>query len=222
MLQFSIFNHLEKLVHLEKLIFSANITQNVARPHKKGLSFNCPLTLAFVIIAFFVHLSYQTSFSREVQSIFVLHGNFDWNDIRDLLSLFLYIFSDDGRWSNISYSMMLIVLIGPIVEERIGTLQLAIAVTVTAIITGIVYVLLFNHNTYGPTCIAYLLIFLASFVNVRKGEIPMSFILVLVVVIFIGAEKWIQDFRGAFHMISGSLLGWGWATMVRRVMARDA
>lgn len=208
---------------IEQFVFApkADITINRYLPRKKGFTFNCPATLLFVSVVFLVHLAYQTDFRSKIDAYFALAANFRWGNVEDIASLFLYMFGDGGRWSHISYPMMLIVLIGPIMEERIGAVQLATAAIFTSVVTGALYVLLFNDRMFGPTSVAYMLVFLASFVNVRKGEIPLSFILVLVVVLFIGAEQWTQDFKRAFPMISGSLLGWFWATMVRRVRDVD-
>jgi hypothetical protein len=82
---------------------------------------------------------------------------------------------------------------------------------------GLVDVTLFRGGLFGPLCIAYLLMFLATFVNVKKGDIPLSFILMLIVVLVVGAQEWTQDLGRAFPMILGSISGMFWAKMVRVV-----
>jgi hypothetical protein len=202
---------------IEKLILSLNITRNITYPTKGGVIFNCPITLAFLVVVFIVHLAFQTNFSDLFHHLFSVSKPFDWANPSSYLSLLLCVFSDDGRWQNISNPLFLIVLIGPIVEERVGPIQLVVAGIATTFITSLLHAILFS-NLYGPTCIAYMLVFMASYVNVKQGHTPLSFILVLVLVILVSADQWTEDLRTAFPMIIGSLMGWVWARMTSRVL----
>jgi rhomboid protease GluP len=140
---------------IENLILLLNITRNVTYPTRGGVTFNCPITLAFVVIVFVVHLGFQTNFSSLFRDLFSVSNPFEWAKPSSYLSLLLFVFSDDGKWQNISYPLLLIVLIGPIVEERIGSTQLVVSCITTAFITSFLYTILFNSNLYGPTCLAY-------------------------------------------------------------------
>lgn len=214
--------HFSIIDKIEKFVFSVNIPRREQSRTKGGIIFNCPLTLIFVMSIFIVHLAYQTSFSSYVNEIFTLPSSFNWSDPRQYLRFLFYVFGDSGRWTRISEAIMLIVLLGPIVEERIGFLQLSIAVVGTAVINGVLHAFLFRSEAAGPTCIAYLLVFLASFVNFPRGRVPVSFLLVLIAVIVVSAEQWMQNFQQAFPMITGSILGCCWAMAVRRVTAKYA
>jgi rhomboid protease GluP len=135
----------------------------------RNFRWNSPVILAFCVIVFFVHLAYQTTLYYSVSSTFSVPQNFDWRNPAHYLSLFLYIFGDNGRWDQISTPMLLIVIVGPITEERLGSIQLAFVILITSFIVGLVDVTLFRGGLFGPLCIAYLLIFLATFVNVKKA-----------------------------------------------------
>jgi rhomboid protease GluP len=203
---------------IEKLILSLNITRNITYPTKGGVTFNCPITLAFLVVVFIVQLAFQTNFSDLFHNLFSVSKPFEWANSSSYLSLLLFVFSDDGKWQNISNPLLLIVLIGPIVEERVGPIQLVVAGIATTLITSLLHAILFSSNLYGPTCLAYMLVFMASYVNVRKGHAPLSFILVLVLVVLVSADQWTEDLRTAFPMITGSLMGWFWARMTSRVL----
>jgi membrane associated rhomboid family serine protease len=60
---------------------------------------------------------------------------------------------------------------------------------VTALVTGGLQVFLFPTTILlGASGIVFMMILLASFTNFRKGEIPLTFILIMV--IYLGREVW--------------------------------
>jgi membrane associated rhomboid family serine protease len=59
-------------------------------------------------------------------------------------------------------------------------------ILITALITGILNVLLFNTALMGASGVVFMMILLSSFTNFSKGEIPLTFILVLV--LYLGGE----------------------------------
>ena len=192
--------------------FAPNINvklPNFATPLGGGRNFkwNSPVILLFCLVMFFVHLGYQTEFRGAINSIFSVPTNFKWSNPTHYLSLVLYIFEDGGTWRNISTSMLLVVVVGPIIEARIGSIQLVSVIFFTAVFNGLIDVLLFRGGLYGPLCVAYLLMFLGTFVNIKKGDIPLSFVLMLIIVLFVGADQWTENFGRQFPMIIGSLMG---------------
>src|SRR5690349_22337370 len=81
---------------------------------------------------------------------------------------------------------MLILLLGPILEERHGSAQLLIMILMTALITGLANLVFSNGLLLGASGIVFMMILLASMANVRGGEIPLTFI--AVAVIYMGGE----------------------------------
>lgn len=187
----------------------------------RAVRWNSPVILMFFLVVFVTHLASQTSYSNTISTMLSTPSTIEWLDASHYARLFIYIFGNHGRWDGISYPLMMIVIVGPIIEERLGSIQLAFIVLSTAFITGLLHALLFRNSLYGPSCIAYMLIFLGSFVNVKKGEIPVSFILILIAVLFVGAEQWSQNFQHSFPMlmgsIMGSIMGMFWAKLARKV-----
>ena len=57
----------------------------------------------------------------------------------------------------------------------------------TALVTGLLQIFFFPHTILlGASGIVFMMILLASFTNFRKGEIPLTFILVMIV--YLGRE----------------------------------
>jgi len=84
---------------------------------------------------------------------------------------------------------------------------------VTALVTGVLNVLIFPTGLMGASGIVFMMILLASFTNFNKGEIPITFILIMV--LYLGQEVWnaitdrdqISQFAHIIGGFCGSLFG---------------
>ncbi|MBN1699736.1 MAG: rhomboid family intramembrane serine protease [Spirochaetales bacterium] len=103
----------------------------------------------------------------------------------DVLKLFTHAIGH-ASWPHLLGNFTFILLIGPILEERYGSGLLVLMMLVTAFSTGVLNVLFFPTGLLGASGIVFMFILLTSFTNVRRGEIPITFI--LVVLLFVGQE----------------------------------
>ena len=90
---------------------------------------------------------------------------------------------------------------------------MAIMTLITAFVTGILNVLLFQTGLMGASGIVFMMILLSSFTNFNKGEIPLTFILVLV--LYLGKEVFnafrdnnISEFGHIIGGLCGSIFGY--------------
>ena len=84
-------------------------------------------------------------------------------------------------------NFMMILAIGPMVEEKYGGARLVLAILITAFITGLFKVLIFPGIVLvGASGIVFMLILMASFTNIRQGRLPVT--VLLVAVLYIGNE----------------------------------
>jgi len=83
-------------------------------------------------------------------------------------------------------NMMVILLVGPMVEEKYGSKALLEMIAITALVTGIAHLLLADTALLGASGIAFMLIVLSSVTSVEEGKIPLT--LVAVVVLFLGGQ----------------------------------
>jgi len=105
-----------------------------------------------------------------------------------------------------NFSMIL--LIGPMLEESYGSLALLVMMVITALVTGVLNVLFFTTGLMGASGVAFMMILLASFTNFSRGEIPLTFILVLV--LYLGNELFKSFETGTinyFAHIAGGFCG---------------
>lgn len=81
----------------------------------------------------------------------------------------------------------LILLVGPMLEEKYGSMPLLKMMLMTAFITGLIQIIFFPSTALlGASGIAFMMILLSSFTNYEKGRIPIT--LILVALIYLSGE----------------------------------
>jgi len=84
-------------------------------------------------------------------------------------------------------NFMMILAIGPIVEEKYGSGQLCLITVITALTTGLINVIFFPGKALvGASGIVFMMILLASFTNIRQSRLPVT--VPLVAVLYLGNE----------------------------------
>lgn len=151
------------------------------------IRYNSPVILTFSLLAVAIHLinviTPETfNFTGRFFAVYPFRSL--WNPL-DYFRLVSHVLGH-ANWQHLLGNITYILLLGPILEEKYGSLNLLIMICVTALITGIINVLLFSTGLLGASGIVFMLIILASIVDVKAGEIPLTF--VLVAGIFIGTE----------------------------------
>jgi membrane associated rhomboid family serine protease len=149
---------------------------------KIKFSYNAPVVLTFAIIATIVHaLSHLFGFWW--QTWFISWPQFD--GLRTYIGLISHILGH-ADWNHLLSNFTMILLVGPILEERHGSRTLVTMILITALITGLINVAFASTPILGASGIVFMMILLASYSNVVKGEIPLTFI--AVTVLFLGRE----------------------------------
>jgi len=84
-------------------------------------------------------------------------------------------------------NFMMILAIGPVVEEKYGSSRLLMITIITAFVTGLIKLIFFPGTVLvGASGIVFMLILMASFTNIRQGRLPVT--VLLVAVLYIGNE----------------------------------
>lgn len=107
-------------------------------------------------------------------------------------------------------NMLLLLVIGPPLEEKYGSGPLAGGILVTAVLSGILQMILFPHAALlGASGIVFMMIMLASLSGMKSGKIPLT--LILVAVLYLGQEVYsivfIKDSVANFMHIVGGACG---------------
>lgn len=147
------------------------------------ITFNSPFVLAFALLASFV-LVISLSIGGPLK-ILSLNGQFNLNDWHSYLGLFLYPISHAGVTHLVS-NFSIILLIGPLLEKQYGWQKLLLMSLATTVVIGLLHILLSDVILIGASGLVFLYIILASLSNATNKEIPLTFL--LVVVMFLGQE----------------------------------
>ncbi|MBP3460468.1 MAG: rhomboid family intramembrane serine protease [Lachnospiraceae bacterium] len=83
-------------------------------------------------------------------------------------------------------NMMMLLLAGPMLEEKYGSRLLLEMILITAFVTGIVNVMLFPTGLLGASGIVFMMIILSSVTSVKEGKIPLT--LIVVVILYLGEQ----------------------------------
>lgn len=180
------------------------------------ISYNSPVILTFTLLAGLSFLVDFLSGQMLVKPIFAANPYFSFLSPVSWIRLFSYIFVHQD-WPHLSANFLLILLLGPLLEEKYGSSMLLGMIIITALATSIINILLFNVGMIGASGVVFLFIVLSSFAAVECEGIPMTFILVGAV--FFGNEvinSFAKDNVAQFAHILGGVCGSCFGFMLNR------
>jgi GlpG protein len=176
--------------------------------NKFKITFNAPVILSFALICFIVTLLGVITDGRSTQNFFMTYHSSLKNPMT-YIRFFTHVFGHNG-WSHFIANVSYILLLGPMLEEKYGSLVMMEVIGITAGVTGLVnYIFFLNVGLCGASGVVFALIVMSSFTGFKKGEIPLTFI--LVAVIFIGQQIYdaivVKDNVSNMAHIVGGLIG---------------
>jgi membrane associated rhomboid family serine protease len=173
------------------------------------ISYNAPVILTFTITCLLIRLADQLLGGSLIPAYFVLPGSgqFHFQNWLDDVRLVSYVFGHID-WLHLAGNFYIILLIGPILEEKYGSLRLLFMMLLTTLITAFLHIFLFSDGLLGASGIVFMLILLTPFARAKAGTIPLTFILIALLYLsqeFFNILK--QDQISQFAHIAGGLLG---------------
>lgn len=156
----------------------------------KRIQYNSPVILTFSLLALAIHLM-NLVIPRFTLSFFVLNPHMSLLNPLDYFRMCSYVLGH-ADWEHLFGNLTFILLLGPILEEKYGSKNMLLMILLTAFSSALLSGFVFHTAVLGASGIVFMLIVLASIVDVKQGSIPLTF--VLVVGIFIGREL-LQGFR---------------------------
>jgi membrane associated rhomboid family serine protease len=171
------------------------------------LRYNAPVVLTFSLLALAVLVLDVWFWGPLTESLFATVPPFS---IFDPLDYFRLVSHTLGHASlgHLFSNLMMILLLGPILEERYGSATLLKMILLTGLFVGTFNAIVIRQGLLGASSIVFMFITLISIVDLRRGTIPVSF--VLVAIIFVGNEiisAFGPDDVSQMGHISGAVLG---------------
>lgn len=180
------------------------------REQKFKVSFNSPVILGFTLICFAALILGTLTSGRTNIMLFSVYRSSLMNPLT-YIRFVGHIFGHAG-WEHFIGNIMLILVVGPLLEEKYGSSNMLFVILATALVTGIVNFVLFPHvRLLGASGVVFALIVLSSFTSMKEGSIPLTFI--LVAVLYIGQQVYegifVNDNISNLTHILGGLVGAG-------------
>lgn len=173
------------------------------------IRYNAPVVLTFGLLSTVILMLDLYAGTNLTLRLFSVPGRgaFEPSSLVHWLRLFTHVLGH-ASWAHLLGNVALILLLGPMLEEKYGSGRLLGMILVTALATGIANILLFPTGLLGASSVVFMMIILSSFANRKGNEIPLTFI--LVVIIYLGREisaAFQQNNVSEFAHLIGGLCG---------------
>lgn len=151
----------------------------------KGFSYNSPLILSFAFISLAVLLLGFLTRDRSTRLLFCVYRS-SLGNLFTYPRFFLHVLGHSS-WEHYISNMMMLLVIGPAMEEKYGSRSLLWGFLITAFITGLSQWIFFpSSGILGASGIVFMLIVLSSLSGIRDGAIPLTLLFVLI--LYLGRE----------------------------------
>lgn len=151
----------------------------------RKLQYNAPVILTFVLLSAAALLLDMLTGGITNQTLFSVYRA-SWLDPLTYVRLFLHVLGHSS-FQHFSGNMLMILILGPMVEERYGSRDTLILIAVTALTTGLIHCIFSpGFALLGASGVVFMLIFLASLAGMRQNRIPLT--LILVALVYFGQE----------------------------------
>ena len=140
------------------------------------ISFNSPVVLGFALICLGAYLLNCLTSGRSNILLFEVYRA-PLTDPLTYIRMFTHVFGH-ASWSHLINNMTLLLVIGPLLEEKYGSADMLVVTITTAFMTGLVHFIFFPGTALlGASGVVFAYILLSSFACIKDGSIPLTFLL---------------------------------------------
>lgn len=180
---------------------------NTNRPTMR-ISYNAPVALTFALLSLLALAANHFTGGWANHALFSVY-QCPLTDPLAYVRFFGHVLGHSG-YAHYIGNMVLILVLGPNLEDRFGSWNVLWAILLTALVSGLVQFIFFpGAALLGASGIVFMMILLSSFGGVRNGTIPTT--LILVAVFYLGGELWdaifVQDNISQLTHIIGGVCG---------------
>lgn len=172
----------------------------------KKIHYNSPVILTYFIVSFIsLILGYITD-NASTNALFSVYRS-SLGDLLTYVRLFGHVIGH-ADFNHFLNNMLLILVIGPAMEEKYGSGALLVGIALTALISGILQFFFFpNSMLLGASGIVFMLIMLSSLSGMKEGYIPLT--LIFAGVLYVGQEMYSMFFvydnvANFMHIVGGA------------------
>ena len=151
---------------------------------KLKFTYNAPVTITFAILALIALILGKFTGGKSTELLFSVYRS--PISVFSVLRLFLHVLGHSSI-AHYTGNMMLFILLGPMIEEKYGSLNFLEMIAIVAAVSGIINIIFFPGTALlGASGVVFMMMILVSASDLREGEIPITMILVMV--LYLGNE----------------------------------
>lgn len=149
------------------------------------VSFNAPVVLGFTMICFFVLILDRVTNGYSTKEFFSVYRS-SLTNLTTYVRFFGHVVGHVD-WEHFMGNIMMLLVVGPLLEEKYGSYNILFVILSTALVTGIVNFIFYpNVQLLGASGVVFAFILLSSITSINDGKMPITFI--LVAIIYIGEQ----------------------------------
>ena len=149
------------------------------------IRFNAPVILSFALLSLLALVLGTLTNDATTYRFFSVYRS-SLSDPLTYVRFFGHVLGHAG-YEHYMGNMLLLLLVGPGIEEKYGHKTTALCITITALVTGLVQFIFFPTTVLlGASGVVFMMIVLSSFTEMGKEGIPIT--LILVVIFYLGGE----------------------------------
>lgn len=151
----------------------------------EGFQYNSVVILTYFFLSLAIMLLDKLFRGKLVEKFFSIAKIDSWLNPITYFKLFSHSLGH-ADWNHLYSNFVKILLIGPMIEEKYGSINLLIMMLITSLIIGLFYKIFDLGRVRGASGVLYMLIILSSFVNIEGGKIPIT--LALIIIFFVADD----------------------------------
>lgn len=149
------------------------------------IRFNAPVILSFALLSLLALILGTLTNDATTYRFFSVYRS-SLSDPLTYVRFFGHVLGHAG-YEHYMGNMLLLLLVGPGIEEKYGHKTTALCIAITALVTGLVQFIFFPTTVLlGASGVVFMMIVLSSFTEMSKEGIPIT--LILVVIFYLGGE----------------------------------
>ena len=151
----------------------------------RKIHYNSPVVLTFAFLSLAVLICGKLTGGQSTFKLFSVYRS-PLSDMLTYPRFFLHVLGHSGYEHYIG-NMLLMLVVGPPLEEKYGSKSLLMAIIITAFVSGVVQWAVFpRQGLLGASGIVFMMIVMSSLAGMRDRSIPLT--LILVIVFYLGRE----------------------------------
>lgn len=153
----------------------------------RRITVNAPVTLGFALLCIMVYILTLGGNAVTIQRMLAVHRDFDGGSLFQYTSFWTHCFAHSD-YQHLKGNLTMLLLVGPSVEFHFRSHNILWIMTVVSLISAMVHIVVGKNNTHqlGASGIVFCFILLNSLVTAKQSELPISFVVTLI--LYMGDE----------------------------------